>query len=397
MLGGSALYEGLGVAAAAVIPVSLRSATVAVANLRTAVVALGLVFGGVGGAAQQTDPSLRTVPQGENGSTPSVDNAPPTLPSDSGLGSSLGRGADSQSPELDVALDRHFNEVKRELLDQRGKSIDHWLTVISLVLTFFAIVIAIAGLWAYRSFQSMEAEAKRSAAAARVHEEKARKVLREITGHREESERHLGLIRGVTSEIAEEKPAEATKAAEAVWEDPDASAIDKAIGRAVSLQGDGEIDEAISLWRSIWSISEAVQDTVLTLRACFSIGFLLLKRRPEEAITHFSKVIELDPANAKAFVNRGVAKGTLGRHLEALADFDKAIELDPANAKAYFNRGVAGTKMGDYADAVADLGKAIELDPTNANAFLKRGAAKAELGLEEDARDDYEAAQRLLD
>ena len=123
--------------------------------------------------------------------------------------------------------------------------------------------------------------------------------------------------------------------------DPDASAIDKVIGRAVSLQGDGQTGEAINLWRSILYISEAGQDNALKLRAWFSIAFLLAETDPEEAIVYLGKVIELDPANANAYVSRGVVKGRLGRHLEAIAEFGKAIELDPANVKAYVNRGTA--------------------------------------------------------
>ena len=175
-------------------------ATVPAVTLRVAALAVGLVLSAVGGAAQQADPSPASAARENRGSEAADDVGSPLRPSSSEAGAVTSFGADTVSPGIDASLERRFNEVKRELLEQREKSIDRWLAVVGLVLTFFAIVIAIAGLWAYRSFRSIEAEAKKSAAASRAHEEKARGLVKEITGHREESQRHLELIRGVTAE-----------------------------------------------------------------------------------------------------------------------------------------------------------------------------------------------------
>ncbi|MEH2333427.1 tetratricopeptide repeat protein [Nostoc sp.] len=40
----------------------------------------------------------------------------------------------------------------------------------------------------------------------------------------------------------------------------------------------------------------------------------------------FSQVIRLNPSNAQAYVNRGVAQYRLGYHLGAIADLQKASE-----------------------------------------------------------------------
>ncbi|MGH6838025.1 MAG: tetratricopeptide repeat protein [Methylocella sp.] len=39
------------------------------------------------------------------------------------------------------------------------------------------------------------------------------------------------------------------------------------------------------------------------------------------------------------------------------------MEIDPRNAMAYHNRGVAYTRKGDHHRAIADSSKAIEIDP----------------------------------
>lgn len=84
---------------------------------------------------------------------------------------SAGRSVkDTEPPREDVALQERFIELRHELLDQRASSIDLWLGVIGLVLTFFGIVIAIAGVWAFRRFREIEEEAKSSAVAAGGHE-----------------------------------------------------------------------------------------------------------------------------------------------------------------------------------------------------------------------------------
>jgi tetratricopeptide (TPR) repeat protein len=53
-----------------------------------------------------------------------------------------------------------------------------------------------------------------------------------------------------------------------------------------------------------------------------------------EAILRWQRIIEIDPQNAKAHNNLGVAYEATERFDEALAEYEAAIELDPSN-KAY--------------------------------------------------------------
>ncbi len=61
-----------------------------------------------------------------------------SVETDSPIGSSI-------STVDDVEIQRHFNELRGELLDKRAVSIDRWLSVIAIVLTFFGVVVAVAG------------------------------------------------------------------------------------------------------------------------------------------------------------------------------------------------------------------------------------------------------------
>lgn len=46
-----------------------------------------------------------------------------------------------------------------------------------------------------------------------------------------------------------------------------------------------------------------------------------------------------------------------------IADFTKFIEIDPNNAEAYNNRGIAKRNINDYEGALLDYNKAIEINP----------------------------------
>ena len=305
------------------------------------------------------------------------------------------QGRDTEPPAAEAAMQRRFNELKGELLEERSKSIDRWLVVIGLVLTFFGIVVAIAGLWAFGRFRNIEADARESAEAAGTHAEAARQLVGEIAQHKSESEQQLELIHRVTAEVAQDEPQQASMAAEAVQEDPGASPIDKAVGRAIGLQASGHTDDAIELWRCIARIAKEANDHKLNARAHYSIAFLSMDGDPEDAITEFDRAIELDPRNLKAYGNRGVSKAGLGRYEDAIADYDWVIELDPGNAKGYHNRGNAKHALGRYEDAIADFDKALDLDSSRGLSYVSRGNAKHALGRHEDAIADFDKALGL--
>jgi len=55
-----------------------------------------------------------------------------------------------------------------------------------------------------------------------------------------------------------------------------------------------------------------------------------------QAITDYSKAIELDPKFAKAYYNRSYAYDSINQQDRAVEDFNKAIELDPRLADTLY-------------------------------------------------------------
>jgi tetratricopeptide (TPR) repeat protein len=94
-----------------------------------------------------------------------------------------------------------------------------------------------------------------------------------------------------------------------------------------------------------------------------------------------------------------------GDFQEALTDYTKAMDLDPKYTDACYGRGLAKSSLQDYQGAVADFTKAIDLNPDHSDAFYSRGNAYLGLGQKSKAHDDfmktidlgYSVPRKLLD
>ena len=113
----------------------------------------------------------------------------------------------------------------------------------------------------------------------------------------------------------------------------------------------------------------------------------------DQAITHCTKAIEL-AKDALAYYSRGIAYLGL-QHDKVITDYTKAIELDPKEAKAYNGRGFAYGQLKQYDKAIVDYNKAIELDPKYAGAYANRGIAYFDLQQYDKAIADYTRAIEL--
>lgn len=85
---------------------------------------------------------------------------------------------------------------------------------------------------------------------------------------------------------------------------------------------------------------------------------------PAEEIAGCTGLIEADPQNEAAYINRGLVYGRdLHDYDRAIAEFNQAIALAPQDAEPYHNRGMAYKGLGQMDRANADFDKAEELDP----------------------------------
>ena len=298
----------------------------------------------------------------------------------------------------EVEILRRFNDLRRELLNDRAKVVDRWLAVTAIFLTLLGIIAPVAGYFGFKRLRYIETEARRNAEKARGNAEIAQEFVAKIKANYDES---TSILEKLTAEDADKDPDRTKKAAESVQEDPTASPISQAIAAAVLLQQKGDIEKAIEKWHAIANVVDGIDKEKKTgSQAWFSIGYLLYRDKIndlelEKVIDAYDEAIWLKPDLSEAYNNRGVAKNDIGRYKEALADYDKALRLNPNDAEVYNNRGAAKNSLDRHEEALADYDKAIRLKPKYANAYNNRGNAKADLGRHEEALADYDEAIRL--
>jgi len=114
-----------------------------------------------------------------------------------------------------------------------------------------------------------------------------------------------------------------------------------------------------------------------------------------QALSNFTKAIDLNPKYAEAYYNRGTTYANLGGTPQALSDLTQAIDLNPKLAQAYNNRGLVYSKLNKLPQAISDYNKAIELDPKYAEAYCSRGAAYGQLAEYPKALSDFTKAIEL--
>lgn len=116
--------------------------------------------------------------------------------------------------------------------------------------------------------------------------------------------------------------------------------------------------------------------------------------RMKDAPEHYTKMLDMEPSEAKWFAFRGWAQFRNGRREESLKDYAEAIRLEPEAPHWYGNRGVIHMEMKKYDDAIADFSSSIDLAPME-NSFRNRGSAYAKKKQFEKAIADYKSAVEL--
>ena len=107
---------------------------------------------------------------------------------------------------------------------------------------------------------------------------------------------------------------------------------------------------------------------------------LMNTRQYEASVPEWKKAVELNPSEALAHNNLGVALAETGRVEEAIAHYRKAIELSPRYPEAYNNLGEALAGRGRLDEAVSHFEKALQQDSQHADAHSNLGAILARQG-----------------
>ena len=108
--------------------------------------------------------------------------------------------------------------------------------------------------------------------------------------------------------------------------------------------------------KSIESFNRAESEGSDTIDTCLSRGaaFMAL-RRFEEAERDFSRVLDADVENERAYYFRGVARAALGQFQAAINDLTQSIRRNSDRTVARLLRGLAYSELGQSGEAENDL------------------------------------------
>lgn len=92
------------------------------------------------------------------------------------------------------------------------------------------------------------------------------------------------------------------------------------------------------------------------------------------AIEGYSQIVTINPKNADALANRGLAKFYEKDYLGAMADADESAKSSPTWGYPHYVRGRCQLSLNDFKKAVAEFTKCLQLQDFK-NAYLYRGQA----------------------
>lgn len=151
-----------------------------------------------------------------------------------------------------------------------------------------------------------------------------------------------------------------------------------------ALERKGSLDEALGHYRKTLEIEPAYAD------AAYDIAHVLAaQNKIEEAIGHYKKVFELEPRHLFARNNLGNLFLSVGRVDEAIAQYREALQINPDSPAAHFNLGKALVSQGNFADAIRHYERALKARPGYAEALTGIGLTFAMQG-------DFQGALPML-
>lgn len=142
--------------------------------------------------------------------------------------------------------------------------------------------------------------------------------------------------------------------------------------------------------------SSKISEKELHSELAFQHGnILVILGQLDMAIEAYSNAIDLNPHNANAYNNRGIAYAEKGKLDNAIEDYNITIQLRPDDANIDYNKRIVYTNKGDYGLAIQEVRKMIELDLEFSRTYHNRAVAYSKKGEVELAIKDYTKAIEL--
>jgi Flp pilus assembly protein TadD len=90
---------------------------------------------------------------------------------------------------------------------------------------------------------------------------------------------------------------------------------------------------------------------------------LAVSGKPDEAVAHYTRVLQLQPDNAEAHRKLGTTLAFQGKTDEAITQLRAALQSDPADASAHFQLGSLLGQRGQTPEAISHYQQSLKLRP----------------------------------
>jgi Flp pilus assembly protein TadD len=160
------------------------------------------------------------------------------------------------------------------------------------------------------------------------------------------------------------------------------------LGKALARQG--KLDEAIS------NYSKALQMAPSYAEVYFSLGLALAEQgKLQEAISNYAKATHIKPNYAEAHNSLGYALARQGKLDEAISHYSEAVKIKSDYASAHNNLGIALAEQGKLEEAISSYSRAVRTRPKFSEAYNNLGVALARQGKLDEAIGHFSEAVRI--
>jgi tetratricopeptide (TPR) repeat protein len=160
--------------------------------------------------------------------------------------------------------------------------------------------------------------------------------------------------------------------------------IDKAkvIEEARILLKNEEYERAIELLEELYKNHPDLEVEKILVKSLYAYGGYLnddYVLEYEKSINYFTRIIEINPNDYRAYYNLGIAYYNLERFEEALKSYRIAISIKPDYKHCYYNIGLIYESTGKFEKAAEAYEKALGIDPNYIYAMHSLKAVKLKL------------------
>lgn len=137
--------------------------------------------------------------------------------------------------------------------------------------------------------------------------------------------------------------------------------IDDLILEAIHAHNSGELDTALQIYSQILSSDPTPPDAVLAVIRKHRGMAYFAKGLYEESLEDFQQSVKYDPQGFRSYYYLGIVYSVMDKNEDAVTAFSRSLELNEYQSHAHYRRAVSYFKLGDDSKALADVTAAEQL------------------------------------